>query len=55
MVGSIDKIDTEEFMHFIIETARNTKFKEEAIDYLMKLAEDFLGLYHPESEDKSTK
>lgn len=55
MVGSINKIDTEEFMQFIIKTARNTKFKEEAIEYLIKLAEDVLGLEHPDYRDTDTE
>ena len=51
MVGSLDKTDTDEFMKFIIETAKNTKFKEDALDYLIKLAEDILGLEHPQSNN----
>lgn len=55
MIGSINKIDTEEFMHFIIETAKNTKFKDETIAYLMKLADKFFILNHPESKDDHSK
>ena len=55
MIGSIDKIDSEEFMHFIIETAQNTKFKDETIAYLMKLADEFFDLNHSKNKDDSTK
>ncbi len=50
MIGSLGLIDAQEFMHFIIETAQATKFKEEVINYLDKLAQKELGLEHPEEE-----
>mgnify|MGYP000708393966 FL=1 len=42
-------------MHFIIETAQNTKFKDETIAYLMKLADEFFDLNHSKNKDDSTK
>lgn len=50
MIGSLESIDAQEFMRFIIETAQETKFKEEVIDYLDKLAQKELGLEHPKEE-----
>lgn len=44
MIGSIETVDVHEFMSFIISTARETKFKEEAIDYLDELAREIFGL-----------
>lgn len=44
MLGLIPRIDCQEFMHFIFTVARNTKFKEEVIDYLDNLAQKELGL-----------
>lgn len=47
VVGSLESIDTKEFMGFIIQAAHDTKFKEEVIDYLDSLAQELLGLTHP--------
>lgn len=53
IVGSIEHIDTHEFMRFILETAHETKFKEEVITYLDFLAQQELGLNHDDySEDE---
>ena len=43
-VGILENTDCEEFIRFILETARETKFKEETITYLDDLAKDVLGL-----------
>ncbi len=37
-------VDTKEFIRFILQVAHDTKFKEEVIDYLYKLAEEEFGL-----------
>ena len=44
MINAIPTIDCHEFMSFIITKARDTKFKEEVIDYLDQLAQQELGL-----------
>jgi len=44
MIPSLETIDCEEFVRFVLQTARETKFKEETIDYLDKLAQRILGL-----------
>ena len=44
MVSSLQEIDCEEFVRFILKTAHETKFKEEVIAYLDKLAQDIFGL-----------
>lgn len=41
---SLENIDCEEFMRFILQTARETKFKEEVIIYLDRLARQIFGL-----------
>jgi hypothetical protein len=43
-VGSLEKIDCEEFVRYILQTARDTKFKEEVITYLDGLAIEIFGL-----------
>lgn len=43
-IGTIEQTDCEEFIRFILETARQTKFKEEVITYLDKLSQDIFGL-----------
>lgn len=43
-VGSLETIDCEEFVRFILQTARDTKFKEETITYLDELAKEVFGL-----------
>ncbi len=43
-VGTLEKSDCEEFIRFIFETARETKFKEEAIIYLDGLAKEVFDL-----------
>ena len=43
-VGSIEDCDCEEFVRFILQKARDTKFKEEVITYLDKLAQEIFGL-----------
>lgn len=37
-IGSLEKVDCEEFVRYILQTARDTKFKEEVITYLDELA-----------------
>jgi len=43
-VPSLENIDCEEFVRFILKTARETKFKEEVITYLDELAQRIFGL-----------
>ena len=43
-VGSLETVDCEEFIRFILQTARDTKFKEEVITYLDNLAKEIFGL-----------
>lgn len=45
IVPILQNIDSHEFIRFILETAHETKFKEEVIDYLDKLAQELLGLH----------
>lgn len=44
MLPSLEVIDCEEFVRFILDTARETKFKEEVIHYLDELAQKIFGL-----------
>ena len=44
MISSLEIIDCKEFMRFILQTAHETKFKEEAITYLDELAQQIFGL-----------
>lgn len=44
MVSSLETIDVHEFMRFILETAHETKFKEDVINYLDGLAQEVFGL-----------
>ena len=44
MIGSLETIDIQEFIRFIIETAHETKFKKEVIDYLYLLAQEEFDL-----------
>lgn len=46
MIGSIENVDIHEFMRFIITIARETKFKEEAVEYLDRLAQEIFDLEH---------
>lgn len=46
IIVPLSAIDTQEFMHFIIQTAQETKFKDTTIAYLISLAETILGLTH---------
>jgi banII len=43
-VGSMEIIDCEEYVRFILQTARDTKFKEDVIIYLDELAKEVFGL-----------
>ena len=43
-VGALEQSDCDEFIRFILETARETKFKEEVITYLDNLAKEVFGL-----------
>jgi hypothetical protein len=43
-IGTLEDSDCEEFVRFILETARETKFKEEVISYLDNLAKEIFGL-----------
>ena len=43
-VSSIETVDCEEFVRFVLNAARETKFKEEVIDYLDRLAQEIFGL-----------
>lgn len=43
-VGTLETVDCEEFVRFILQTARDTKFKEETITYLDGLAKEVFGL-----------
>lgn len=43
-IGSLENCDCEEFVRFILQTARDTKFKEEVIVYLYQLAQEIFGL-----------
>lgn len=43
-VGSLEIIDCQEYVRFILQTARDTKFKEEVITYLDELAQKIFGL-----------
>jgi len=45
-ISSLETIDCEEFIRFILQTARDTKFKEETISYLDELAQKIFGLKH---------
>lgn len=53
IIGSIENIDTHEFMRFILETAHETKFKEDVITYLDLLAQDEFGLEHDDTDSGS--
>ena len=55
IVGSIDRVDIHEFMRFILETAHETKFKEEVIAYLDALAQKEFGLEHGTDESKTSE
>lgn len=44
MVSSLEIIDCKEFIEFILKTAKETKFKEEVITYLDRLAQKIFGL-----------
>lgn len=55
IVGSVDSIDAHEFMRFILETAHETKFKEEVITYLDSLAQEELGLSRETEDDEDTE
>ena len=44
IVPLLENIDCEEFMRFILQTARETKFKKEVIIYLDRLAQRIFGL-----------
>lgn len=55
IVGSVDSIDAHEFMRFILETAHETKFKEEVITYLDSLAQEELGLSRENEDDEDTE
>lgn len=44
MLPSLEVIDCKEFVRFILDTARETKFKEEVIHYLDELAQKIFGL-----------
>ena len=46
MISSLETIDYEEFIRFILKTARDTKFKDETISYLDGLAQKIFGLKH---------
>lgn len=46
IIVPLPAIDAQEFMHFIIQTAQETKFKDTTIAYLISLAETILGLTH---------
>lgn len=43
-VGSLEIIDCQEYVRFVLQTARDTKFKEEVITYLDELAQEIFGL-----------
>ena len=45
-IVSLESVDCEEFIRFILGTARDTKFKEEVIVYLDELAQRIFGLTH---------
>lgn len=55
IVGAIENIDTHEFMHFILETAHETKFKEEVITYLDTLAQEEFGLEREDSDSDDSE
>lgn len=44
ILPSLEVIDCKEFVRFILDTARETKFKEEVIHYLDELAQKIFGL-----------
>ena len=44
LLGSVEEVDTEEFLKFVLETAHNTKFKHEVIEYIDELAQSELNL-----------
>lgn len=44
ILPSLEVIDCKEFVRYILETARETKFKEEVINYLDELAQEIFGL-----------
>ena len=44
LVNIIPRIDCQSFIHFIINSAMNTKFKQPVIEYLDTLAQEILGL-----------
>lgn len=44
MISSLEIIDCNEFVRFILQTAHETKFKKEVISYLDKLAQQIFGL-----------
>ena len=43
-IGALENCDCEEFVRFILQTAQDTKFKEEVIVYLYQLAQEIFGL-----------
>ena len=43
-IGTLENTDCEEFVRFILQTAKDTKFKEEAISYLNELAQNFFDM-----------
>lgn len=43
-MGSLEIVDCEEFVRYILQTAQETKFKEETITYLDNLAKEIFGL-----------
>ena len=43
-IGSLENIDCEEFVRYILQTAQDTKFKKETIAYLDNLAKEVFGL-----------
>ena len=47
LISSMPSPDCGEFLHFILSTARETKFKEEVVEYLDALAQQLLGLRRP--------
>lgn len=53
IIGSIDCIDAHEFMRFILDTAHETKFKEEVITYLDSLAQEEFGLSRENDEEEN--
>ena len=46
ILGGIEEFNCHTFVEFILTTAHETKFKEDAIEYLDNLAQEVLGLTH---------